>query len=407
MKNKKLTVAAGSMLVIAMLFSTLSVAAVDCDAATTTPTHHASTEVVSTTVIHGSEEPTNVPVEVPTTEPTTDGEYSDEYWDGYYDGYYDGVEDIENEDYDSGYDDGYDDGEYDGYWQGYYEGYYDGVNAYEEPTIFDKWDNFTYELKYRIELFFARIRDFFERIFKTGDYTPVEPIDPDNSDFIPDGSQATLEGNTETQTLCDEFNALVETAREVKEPVTITKKVDVGITVGDVPAIAANIVNDIIESFLVNDSTTNYYVAGDYAYTVQSTELYPEGLAEATKTVNADGTTDYKFVVIEEAAYYNGNYTTGVKFVDGEITETNLQHDYVADTLYIEYADLDPVTIKTAEIVYPGATITAKTDAKGRLIAYDINMPVKGEGTAKISAITLTASLEGYRNEGFVMEYDA
>lgn len=379
MKNKKIAIIASLVLVLAMLLSSFSVAAVDV---TQTPT----TGVIETTTA------------------ATDDEHSDEYWDGYYDGYNDAKEEIENEDYDSGYDDGYVDGVHDGYWDGYYEGYYDGVNDVTEPTIFEKIENFFAEFRYRIENFFYRIQDFFERLFKIGDYTPSTPVDPD-ADFIPDGTQPTLEGNADAEALCIEFNNLIEDFKEIKAPVAVTKNVEVGIQAKDIPAVAGNIVNEIIEQFLIDDSTTNNYVAGDYAYEVQSTQLFPAGLASAEKTVNEDGTTDYKFVVIAEAAYYNGNYTTGLKYINGSLVETDLQHDYVADTLYVEVADLGPITISSAEIYYPGATITAKTDANGRLIAYDVNMPVSGVGTAKVAMINLTSSLEGYRNEGFVMTY--
>ncbi len=372
MKSKKLSLVLSAILVITMLFGTFTAGAVD---------------VTETTV------------------PVTDNEYSDEYWDGYYDGYDEGYSDAESEDYDSGYEDGYYDGMGEGYLDGYYQGYYDGVNAFREPSVFEKVESFFYELKYRIEDFFYRIQNFFEMLFKTGDYAPATPIDPE-ADFIPDGSQPNLAGDEAAAALCEEFNALIEDFKEIDEAVAITKKVDVAITAKDLPSAVQGIANEIIEQFVINDATTNNYGEGEYAYEVQSTQLYPEGLAEATKTVNADGTTDYKFVVIAEAAYFDGHYTEGVKYENGQFySGVGLQHDLVADTLYIEYADLGPVVIKSAEIYYPGATITAKTDANGRLIAYDVDMPVSGTGEAKISVIDIKASLEGYRNEGITAVY--
>lgn len=362
-----------------MLFSSFSAVAVDTDTLTT---------------------------DVLTTAPDTDEEYSDDYWDGYNDGYNDGYSDGENMDYETGYEEGYWNGTYDGYWDGYYEGYYDGVNAYREPTIFERFDNFNAELIYRIRSFIERIRDLFERIFQLGDYAPTTPVDPD-ADFIPDGTQKTLEGDAEAEALCLEFNDLIYNFKEViTEPLTITKNVDVGISVKDAPAFLNNTINSIVEQFLIDASTTNNYVPGDYAYEVQSVELFPEGLTEATKTVNADGTTDYKFVVIEEASYYDGFSTYGVKYDDGEFYEgVYLQHDSVADTVYVEAAYFEGITITSAEINYPGATITAKTDAQGRLVQFDVNMPVQGKGNAKLAGITFAASLEGYRNEGFVIAY--
>lgn len=378
---KKIGLAVSIILVFAMLMGTFSVAAA-AEITTTAPT------LVPTTSVAGDDE-----------------EKSDDYWDGYYDGYDEGYSDAESEDYDSGYEDGYYDGMSEGYLDGYYQGYYDGVNAFREPSVFEEVESFFYELKYRIEDFFYRIQIFFEMLFKTGDYAPATPIDPE-ADFIPDGSQPNLAGDEAAAALCEEFNALIEDFKEIDEAVAITKKVDVAITAKDLPSAVQGIVNEVIEQFVIDDAITNNYVAGEYAYEVQSTQLYPEGLAEATKTVNADGTTDYKFVVIAEAAYFDGHYTEGVKYENGQFySGVGLQHDLVADTLYIEYADLDPVIITSAEIYYPGATITAKTDAEGRLVAYDVDMPVSGTGEAKISVIDIKASLEGYRNEGITAVY--
>lgn len=384
MQKKKLTVILSLVLIMTMLFGNISVMAAD-EVFTTAPTTQPG------------------PVET-TTSVTGEEEYPDGYWDGYYDGYEDGYEDGKNDDYDSGYEDGYYDGNWEGYEDGYYEGFYDGVNSTGEPTIFEKWDDFRYELQYRIEMFFARIKAFFEKLFKIGDYSEVEISKPDK-DFIPDGSQATLEGNAEAKALCDEFNALINGFIEIKEPVTVTKKADVGMTAKDFPAVIASVVNSIIDGLTGETTSVASYVEGDYAYNFQQTELYPSGLVKAEKTVNEDGTTDYKFVLKKEAAFYNGDETYGVKLVDGEITGTVLQHDLTADTLYIEAADLGPAVITEARIIYPGATVTAKTDAKGRLVKYDVNMPVEGSGTGKVSLITVTLSVEGYRNEGFTMDY--
>lgn len=425
MKNKKLTLAASLMLVIAMLFSSFSVAAVDGDLSVVAPE---TTDITAT-------EPTTVPTtavdEITTTTEAEDGwyddsayetdeekeAYNDGYWDGYYDGYDDAEEEYKDKDYDDGYNDGYAAGESDGYWDGYhdgyYEGYYEGVNGGQNEiiTIFDRWDAFVEDLRERVEYILYEIRDFFERIFKTGAYAPIEPNEPDDMDFIPDGSQATLEGDEAAAALCNEFNMLINGfVEEVPEAVIITKTENVGVEITDCPGgdTVKNIIQPIVDNFTGEWLNPYYCDKGDSAYFVQETYLVPEYLTAAEKTVNEDGTTDYRFVIMAEAAYYNGYVTNGVRLVDGEACCYTLQHELAADALYIEYADLDPATITYAEIVYPGATVTATTDAQGRLVKYDINMPVEGTGTGKISSfLTVTIGLEGYRNEGFVMEYEA
>lgn len=425
MKNKKLTLAASLMLVIAMLFSSFSVAAVDGDLSDVVP------ETTDITATEPTTEPTTAVDEITTTTEAEDGwyddsayetdeekeAYNDGYWDGYYDGYDDAEEEYKDKDYDDGYNDGYAAGESDGYWDGYhdgyYEGYYEGVNGGQNEiiTIFDRWDAFVEDLRERVEYILYEIRDFFERIFKTGAYAPIEPNEPDDMDFIPDGSQATLEGDEAAAALCNEFNMLInDFVEEVPEAVIITKTENVGVEITDCPGgdTVKNIIQPIVDNFTGEWLNPYYCDKGDSAYFVQETYLVPEYLTAAEKTVNEDGTTDYRFVIMAEAAYYDGYETNGVRLVDGEACYYTLQHELAADALYIEYADLDPATITYAEIVYPGATVTATTDAQGRLVKYDINMPVEGTGTGKISSfLTVTIGLEGYRNEGFVMEYEA
>ena len=439
MKNKKLTLIASIILVIAMLFGTMTVAATDgtletaptTEVTTTAPADETTTEPTTQAPTEETTEPTT---EAPTDETTTtadsyydDSEYESEeekeaydegYWDGYSDGWDDAKNEYEGEDYDSGYDDGWDDGYgwgesdgyYEGYEDGYYEGYYEAMNSGQNNviTIFDRWDAFIEDLRERVEYFLYEIRDFFERIFKTGDYAPQVPVDPDNSGFIPEGFEGTLKDDEEAQAVCDEFNDLVNNFVYAGVPanVNITKTVDVDVKANDLPSAVQAIVQPVIEKFLVSESSTQFFFKGDSAYHVQETRLIPDYLTVAEKTVNEDGTTDYRFEVIEEVAYYDGYETNGVRKIDGTIYSYTLQHEYIADALYVEYGYLDPVTITSAKITYPGATVTAKTDAQGRLIKYDIDMPVKGEATGKAGFITATVALSGYRNEGFVMDYD-
>jgi hypothetical protein len=447
MKNKKLTLIASIMIIIAMLCGSLSVAATEGDITTTTELETTLTEETTTeapaeptTTTEPTTELTTAPADETTTVPeetttSSDGYYNDSdyetdeekeayddgYWDGYDEGWNDAREEYEGEDYDSGWDDGYHEGYYDGegngyydgYYDGYYEGYYEAIQDMENKdvvTIFDRWDAFIEDLRDRMEYIIYEIKDFFAKLFKTGDYAPEVPIDPDDSDyidFIPEGFEGTLADDENAAAICEEFNGLINSFAEgVPADVAITKAVNVDVQATELPQVVQKIVQPVIENFLVDDSTTNYYYEGDWAYNVQSTGLMPQYLKVAEKTVNEDGTTDYRFEVIEEAAYYDGYRTRGVRMIDGEVAYYTLQHEYIADAIYVEDGYLDPITVTNAKIVYPGATVTAKTDAQGRLIEYDVNMPVKGEATGKAGFITATVSLSGYRNEGFVMDYD-
>ncbi len=446
MKNKKLTLIASVILVIAMLFGTVTASATDLAPTTEAPVLESTTEL-ETTEAPTTEEPTTEEptteeptteeptIEEPTTEETTtepeDGwydnsdfeteeekeAYDEGFWDGYSDGYSDARDDYNGQDYDDGYNDGWDDGyesgEWDGYdegyYDGYYEGYYEAMNSEKDVvTIFDRIDAFYEDLLERIEIIKEKFIEFFQKLFKTGDYAVTEEAYPD-TDFIPSPDQATLAGDEDAQALCDEFNALINNFPYEHEAVEVTKTAEVGIEITDCPGgeMVKKLVQPIVDEYLVDSESSEYFYEDDYVYNFQETYVMPEGLVSATKTVNEDGTTDYEFKLIAEACFYNGFETYPVTIEDGEAVQAyGLYHYDVADVLIVEYFYYDEVAITQAEIVYPGATITAKTDAQGRLTEYNIDMPVYGEGTGKFSFIKATVGLDGYRNEGFSMVYD-
>ena len=430
MKNKKLTLIASIMLVAAILCGSVSAAAVDYGDYTTAPTMGPTTAPSDQTTMMPTTNQSTV-----TTVPTTDNNhesneaYDEGYWDGYSDGWDDAKEEYEGEDYDSGYDDGWDDGYYSGEWDGYYdgyddgyyEGYYDAVQDMENKdvvTIFDRWDAFIEDLRDRIATVIYRIRTFFENIFNKADDdydddydepTTRPPSELTDTSFIPDGSQATLKDDADAQALCDEFNAIVnDFCDAVPDDVHITQTWEIDAIMKDLPSAVASIVNPVIEKFIGTETGEEDFEKGESTYGIPGSYLEPAGLTQATKTVNEDGTTDYKFVLIEEASFFDGYETIGVKLVDGEVVKYyKLYHMDVNDIVYLEYVDIEPIVVEKAMIVYPGATVTAKTDAQGRLIKYDMYMPVDGTATGKVAFIRTTVSAEGGSYLCYEMDYTA
>lgn len=426
MKNRKLTAIVSLVLAIVMLCSSIPAAAFDI-VPTGTPTTEAgpietttaigfepTTAPADETTTAPADETTTLPEDETTTEPTTEDDRSEDYWDGYEDGYEDG--------YDEGYDEGFWDGYYDydsgddyyeGYYDGYYNGYYEGLEEGrgEVITIFDRWDAFRWDFMERIEMFKIVFVEFFQRIFRTGDFAVIDPAEIEDTSFIPDGTQTTLEDDEEAAALCEEFNTLINGFIAGNHPdVKVTRRFDTIVNLIDCTGgpLVKNIAQKVIDNNIVQNTREEYYYEGYYAYLVQETNIYPSGLTVAEKTVNEDGTTDYKFVLAEEACFFDGYDTYAVRFNEfGDVMYSDYyQHDEVAYTLYVEYIDAEPAAVTRAEIQYPGATITAKTDAEGRLVTYDIEMPVKGAGEAKISFIKASVELEGESNMYFDFEYD-
>lgn len=308
--------------------------------------------------------------------------------------------------YEDGYQNGYDEGYMDGYVNGYDNGFAQGSNQNRYPTsIFD----FIVELRWRLEELMDDIKDYII------DALMIDfPAPNFDSAYLPAENQAVL--GADALALCEEFNAMVEATRYVTEKTTVTKTANVDIEVTDIMGgkLTEALINPILKEYLVADSSTEVYYEGDGIWNLQYIELYPEGLVSAKKTENADGTTDYEFVLKEEATYFagqEGDYVTvGIINQGGkEVITEGIYHDLCADTLDIEWFifDFAPLQITGASINYPGATIKATTDAQGRFTTLSVDMPVKGTGEAAAGFIKGNIALEGYRNECYTFEYAA
>lgn len=225
--------------------------------------------------------------------------------------------------------------------------------------------------------------------------------------YMTDTDQFTLAGDRKAEALCNEFNNLMRGFDELEADAEITKHAEVDINITDMrlPAATSDIVNKAIEAYLVDDTTTETFYKGEGAYNVQNIRLSAEGLKKAEKKTFADGSCYYEFELIEEAAYFDGYTTLGIFMYEGEATRYKLYHDRVADTLYVELFDFGPCRIDRASILYPGATITATTDADGRITELSVEMPVEGTGDVKIAFLGGKLNLEGYRNEYYTIDW--
>lgn len=227
-----------------------------------------------------------------------------------------------------------------------------------------------------------------------------------NPDGLPDGSEATLEENAEATALCEEFNTLFNGfSTAVPDTATIKRTRNIDAEASDVSSVVESVVNPIIESFTgetVKEETVN---KGEMPESTPYIELYPVGLITAEKTANEDGTTDYKFVLAKEAAHFDSRRTYGVRLVDGKVTECSLQHNSISKAINFEYMDLGAIDVKEADFRYPGATITAKTDAQGRLVSYNVISSSSCEATASVGPINVTASFDVTDTDNFEIIY--
>lgn len=227
-----------------------------------------------------------------------------------------------------------------------------------------------------------------------------------NTDLIPDESQDTLEDDDDAAIIIEEFQNLVnDTAAAIPDDAALTRTRDLEVEIGDCPQVVKGIVQPIIDNFTGETTDTETLKKGETSYLLDTISLYPAGLITAEKIQNADGTTDYSFVLASEKAVFDGVRTYGVKYADGELAESALQHHYICMGVIPENLDLGPVKISSADIYYQGAIITAKVDAEGRLVSYNVTSTVEGTGTGKVGPISATIGLAGNDTETVEIVY--
>ena len=218
-------------------------------------------------------------------------------------------------------------------------------------------------------------------------------IDPD---IVPDGSEKTLQNDAEAIAVCEEFNGIYQGFRDAApDNAAIKRTMNLDAEAIDTPSVIASIINPIIDNFSGESVKEETVEKGDISSIMNYAYLDPAGLTVAEKTVNEDGSTDYKFVLAKETSLFDGNRTYGVRLVDGEVQQCDLHHDEIGKAIYLEYLDLSPVEIRKAQISYSGATITAKTDVQGRLVSYNVITKAEGSATGKAGFVSATISLSG------------
>ena len=227
-----------------------------------------------------------------------------------------------------------------------------------------------------------------------------------DTDLIPDESQDTLEDDAEATAIIEEFQEIVnDTAAAIPDDATLTRTRDLKIKVNDCPAAVKSVVQNIVDGFTGETTDTETLKKGEPSYLLDTISLYPAGLTTAEKIVNEDGSIDYNFVLASEKAVFDGVRTYGVKYADGELAESALQHHYICMGVIPENLDLGPVKISSADIYYQGAIITAKVDAEGRLVSYNVTSTVEGTGTGKVGPISATIGLAGNDTETIEIVY--
>ncbi len=203
------------------------------------------------------------------------------------------------------------------------------------------------------------------------------------------------------------YNKAINDLRAYTGKVTMKKTDDVKIEVTDLPAAAASIINKAVSSF-VGVTTSEYTFENGADVNDPNRKLVEKiipwnrdanvqdaGLVSGSATANADGGYTMTMTFVAEDSIFDGNTNTS------EPT----YHMGAMDPLNLGSIELpSPIQITSADLHYPGATLTATVDAQGRIVKIDNKLPLEGQGSGK-AIVPLTINMKGSMDSSYEFIY--
>lgn len=223
----------------------------------------------------------------------------------------------------------------------------------------------------------------------------VVPVVPQSTTAV-----ANIADSLSEKEIIEKVNAYVTVLKSEKN-VKAHKSENIVVNVTDcsVPS-AVDIINDIIEGIAGSEEIDYVFTDGKTANGETLFALVPPvnkgfaltdaGVASA-KAEKVGTDTVYTIVLVEES-------TTG----DSPVPAHN---STAIGYLDLTSLDLPGVTIKKADMKYPGSTVTITVNAEGKVVALTNYMPMTGFGEAQITFFSGNASFDGYLDEKWTFTY--
>lgn len=215
------------------------------------------------------------------------------------------------------------------------------------------------------------------------------------------GAPATIGNNPETLAY---LNNAVNTMRKTQN-FTATKDQDIRISVTDcsLPAFTS-VINSVIEGMAGTESYTFTFANGyatDPEEGTQVTAMTAIPPTDIDFNLMADGIAS----VTSAADGANTKYTIVLKPETSSISNSvPMYHGATMDCFDLTSLDI-PIEITEANFNYTGATIDITIDAQGRVVKYHENMPLNGVGGGKMGFLSAQATIEGYLDETWTINY--
>lgn len=195
------------------------------------------------------------------------------------------------------------------------------------------------------------------------------------------------------------FNKAINDYRAYKGVVTLHRVEDTQVSITKLPAAAKpleGVINDVIKSIVKPvDETFTFENGADQQDPSRliGHKMIPN---DRDATVTPADVTEAK--IVENS---DGGYTITLKFMaenatfDGTTSTEPVHHMTAMDPLNLGTLNVDPLTIFSAEMTYPGATTSVTVDSQGRLIKVTNSLPLEGVGQGGMGFIKAEIGLAG------------
>lgn len=202
------------------------------------------------------------------------------------------------------------------------------------------------------------------------------------------------------------YNSGINSLKNYKGIVAVKKTEDVASVIGDCPAVAASIINEVAESFTGITENTYTFSGGVTAQGESITDkvdpygreacLSQDGVACATSEALEGGKSRISLVLAEEKAVFDGT---------SNISET--EHNFSVGKT-VNFAQIDfggPIDVNSADITYTATTLDAELDAKGRITSLKIYTPVSMLVAMDVAVISMTVTAKAQITTEYTFTY--
>lgn len=175
---------------------------------------------------------------------------------------------------------------------------------------------------------------------------------------------------------------------------------------------AISIINGVIEKKAGEKSVTYQFVNGQATgVTADGSAVEGEGAVAPSQVIPPKGKNfdlAESGVAEAKAAKDGENTVYTLKLVAEETTlESPVPTHNSAAIGYLDLTKLDitGVTITQADMKYPGSTVSATVNPAGKLVKLELDLPMTGQGAAKVVFASGNASFEGSQHEVWTFSY--